>query len=270
MEIIGSGAFSTIYKTTHNDRVCVIKNADNKDNNRKFLRNEVNILNKLKGCKYSVQMLDYKISRNGYIKYELLDETLEMVIDELTQKKREKVIKQLKLALDEIHSRGVIHADLKLDNIMFDFNGNIKLIDFGNAVLLEDLNTTTQNIGISCYRSPEYIIGAPLDKRVDYWAYGCIVYEILTKECLFNPHYEGDMSKNACLLGIMILILGDFNQIFLESGKKTHKYFDINNNYNYLFSYLLDNPTYILELLNLYKIQKAEYWSEYICKYFKR
>jgi dual specificity tyrosine-phosphorylation-regulated kinase 2/3/4 len=287
MEILGSGAFTVVQRGEFNGTPCAVKFLDNRENNRKYCRKEVEILKRLKDTKHSVKMLDYKISRNGgFIKYELLDKTLDDVLDEWyveqthsgmsknakrnSKNRIEKINRQLKTALEEIHSRGVVHTDLKPDNIMFDFQGNLKLIDFGNAVWLEELNAGKNSIGITQYRPPEYIIRSPLDEQVDWWAYGCLVFEILTGKALFSSHYENEMSKNACLLGQIILLIGNFKSKFLVSGSKTYKYFDVENNYKYLYSYLLGKRVNILDVLKDNNVANPEYWAEYILHFLQR
>lgn len=270
-EILGKGAFSNVIKGEYNGIPCAIKNIDKKANRKKYLIQEINILKRLQNCKYIVKMLDYNISdTDGFIKYELLDKSLDEKIDDMTQDEKESVIYQIRKGIDEIHACGVIHTDIKPDNIMLDFNGNVKIIDFGNAVLAEEINELNIAIGVTQYHPPEYIIDATLDHRVDLWEFGCMVYEILTGDVLFHSYHECNVSKKAALLGQMMLILGKFKPSFLKSGKKTSKYFDVNNEYKYLYSYLLEEKTTILKLLKYNKVHKPEYWSCYITVLFTR
>lgn len=272
MEVLGRGAFTTVYKNTYNNTPCAIKYIDDKGNSKRYVRKEVNIYKTLKGCSHIVTMLDYKIKSNGYIKYELLNKNLLQIIPTLTKQNIEDIIDQLEIALEEIHSLGVVHCDLKPENIMFDQQGNLKLIDFGNSMFIHELNASKQPINTLPYRPPEYIIGANMDNRVDLWALGCIIIEMLINRELFNPHRDNNVYNHSYLLGEMISIFGDFSFEFKKSGKYSYKYFDMKNEGIYLYRYLLSTPTSIFKILLNYGYNRKEalYWQKKTSKYFVR
>jgi serine/threonine protein kinase len=270
MSVIGRGAFSTIYEDTYNDIPCALKRADTKENSRRYIRHEVKILKALRGCKHIVQLLDYKISRKGYIKYERLDKNLYQVRDSLNHDDIKNITNQLLEALQEMHSRGVVHCDLKPENIMFDSSGVLKLIDFGNALFMDELLNRDQSIGTLNYRPPEYIIGAPLDHRVDYWALGCITIEILIGRELFSPRRDNKMYVHSCLLGEIIMIFGQFSPEFINSGSLSHRYFDTGNTFR--FKYLLGKRVPIYKILRRFNLDKetAKQWDKFVGPFFLR
>ncbi len=272
MSVIGKGTFSTIYKDTYGGEPCAIKYVDRGENSKRYIRREINIYKKLRGCKHVVKVLDYKIKSDGYIKYELLNKNLLQILHILTKDDIIRITAELEDALNEIHSLDVIHCDLKPENIMFDKNGTLKLIDFGNALTAAELNSSGQCVGTLPYRPPEYIIGAPLDNRVDLWAMGCIVVEMMTGNQLFNPKRDNDVYVYSYLLGEMINIFGNFREEFLKTGTRTHKYFDIKNKYTYKFIYLMGRPSSIYELLINFGYSKddAFKWAVKIMPYFIR
>ena len=103
---------------------------------------------------------------------------------------------QIALALEAAHEKGVIHRDLKPLNIKITPDGRVKVLDFGLAKLLES-ETGSQALsmsptlsvhatyagmilGTAAYMSPEQARGKPVDRRADIWAFGCILFEMLT------------------------------------------------------------------------------------------
>jgi tRNA A-37 threonylcarbamoyl transferase component Bud32 len=112
------------------------------------------------------------------------------------------VAAQIAAALDAAHAKGIIHRDLKPSNIKIRPNGIVKVLDFGIAKLLHSSNeshaqTTTISrrgvvLGTIAYMSPEQARGRTIDVRTDIWAFGCILYELLTG----SPAFQGESSTD--------------------------------------------------------------------------
>jgi serine/threonine protein kinase/tetratricopeptide (TPR) repeat protein len=100
------------------------------------------------------------------------------------------VVEQVCRALDSAHSEGVIHRDLKPQNIMRDKHGRIVVMDFGLARSLGDTGMTQTGaiVGTLEYMSPEQALGSTLDQRSDIFSVGLIFYELLTGKA----PYEAD------------------------------------------------------------------------------
>jgi len=84
-------------------------------------------------------------------------------------------------ALDYVHGRAILHRDIKPENIHIDPNGRVKLMDFGIAKTADlSLTRTGMAMGTPYYMSPEQISGAATSHLVDIYAYGLLLYELLT------------------------------------------------------------------------------------------
>jgi eukaryotic-like serine/threonine-protein kinase len=98
------------------------------------------------------------------------------------------IVQQVCRALEAAHGVGVIHRDLKPQNVMRDKTGRILVMDFGLARTLEGDGMTQSGalVGTMEYMSPEQALGKPLDQRSDIFALGLIFYEMLTGQMPFK------------------------------------------------------------------------------------
>ena len=109
------------------------------------------------------------------------------------------IARQIALALEAAHEKGIVHRDLKPANIKITSTGVVKVLDFGLAKVPGEASAAradaptvttagTQDglvIGTVAYMSPEQARGKPVDKRTDTWAFGCVLYEMLTGRLAF-------------------------------------------------------------------------------------
>ncbi len=107
---------------------------------------------------------------------------------QLTLGKTISIAKQICDGLAEAHSLGVIHRDLKPNNIMIDRGGNAKIMDFGIARAVKGKSITGSGvmIGTPQYMSPEQVEGKEVDQRSDIYSLGIIIYEMLTDRVPFD------------------------------------------------------------------------------------
>ena len=117
------------------------------------------------------------------------------------------VARQIAEALEAAHDKGIIHRDLKPANVKITPDGAVKVLDFGLAKTVggdgpsSDLSSATLEDGVSrqgpivgtaAYMSPEQARGLPVDKRTDIWAFGCVLYEMLTGRVAFPGDTTSD------------------------------------------------------------------------------
>lgn len=102
-------------------------------------------------------------------------------------------------ALRFLHRKGIVYRDLKLDNLLLDYEGHIRIVDFGMCKLQVYLDKTADTFcGTPDYMAPEIIKGMKYTHSVDWWSFGVLLYEMLIGQSPFNGCDEDELFWSIC------------------------------------------------------------------------
>ena len=204
LELIGTGGMARVYKARCHrlNRLVAIKIL------REDLAQDAEFRRRFHDESQAVAMLShpnivavYDVSRSSELEYIVMELIDGITLKQYMQKKGNKLnwrealhfITQIMKALCHAHSRGIIHRDIKPQNIMVLRDGSVKVADFGIArVASGGHSTLTQEaLGSVHYISPEQARGSHIDARSDLYSAGVVLYEMLTGRLPFEGDYPG-------------------------------------------------------------------------------
>ena len=206
LELIGSGGMANVYKAKCHrlNRLVAVKIlksdlADSAEFRRRF-RDESQAVAQLSHANI---MSVYDVSRSGDVEYIVMELIEGITLKQYMERRgqmdwREALhfISQIMRGLSHAHSRGIIHRDIKPQNIMILRDGSVKVADFGIACLADAGQTLTQEaLGSVHYISPEQARGDRMDARSDIYSAGVVLYEMLTGRLPF----EGDSAVSVAI-----------------------------------------------------------------------
>ena len=199
-EVLGRGGTGIVYRAVHEalGREAAIKVLH--DVQARHARSLVGFLREARAASRVehpgiVQVLDFGSTTDGrtYLVMELVRwATLRTLMNDgpISAKRLLRLTYGLACALDAAHGAGVVHCDLKPDNVFVADDDQVKIGDFGAARLVEgagDTSTRVRLVGTPAYMPPEVIRGAAADGRADMYSLGCSMYEALAGDVPF-PH----------------------------------------------------------------------------------
>lgn len=205
IDVIGEGSFGKVYKARkkYSGQIVAIKFIPKRgkmDKELKNIRREIDIIRSIRHP-YIIEMLEWfetageLVMVTDYAEGELFRILQDDKV--LPAETVQKIATQLVIALHYLHSRRVLHRDMKPQNILLTEHG-IKLCDFGFARMmsLETLVLTSIK-GTPLYMAPEIIDEKPYDHTADLWALGCILYECFVGR---PPFYAESIIKMVALV----------------------------------------------------------------------
>jgi eukaryotic-like serine/threonine-protein kinase len=208
LELLGEGGMGAVYKASDREfnRFVALKliRSDLASNPSILARFKQELLTAHQVTHKNVIRI-YDLSEADNVKFITMEfiegrDLRRLLLDEgkLPPERAIEIIRQVCLALDAAHSVGVIHRDLKPQNIMCDKAGRILVMDFGLARSIESKGMTQTGalMGTIEYMSPEQSMGKQLDTRSDLFAIGLIFYELLTNKA----PYQADSAMGSLLL----------------------------------------------------------------------
>ncbi len=210
-ELIGIGGMANVYRCydTIDDREVAIKILkDEYLNNVEFIRRFKNESKAIAVLSHPNIVKVFDVSFGDMIQYIVMEYidgiTLKEYIQQqgvLTWKETVHLISQVLQALSHAHSKGVVHRDVKPQNMMLLSDGTIKVTDFGIARFSNNTKTMTeQAIGSVHYIAPEQAKGDITDGRTDIYSLGVMMYEMLTGKL----PYDGDNAVSVALMHLQL------------------------------------------------------------------
>ncbi|KAK9837739.1 hypothetical protein WJX74_004027 [Apatococcus lobatus] len=243
----GKGVFSTVLRARDKSKrlddgsfqEVAIKMIRSNDTMFAAGQTEKRILNKLGGLDPTSKFHCIRLLRTFEYRSHLclVFESLDINLRELTKKYGAGVglnldgvcvyAKQMLVSLHHLKNCGVLHADIKPDNILVNKKRNIvKLCDFGSAMLSGD-NELTPYLVSRFYRAPEVILGLKYDHPMDIWSVGCVIYELFTSKILFPGKSNNEMLR--CFMDLK----GPFPKKMVKRGAFHEKHFESDPNMSF-------------------------------------
>lgn len=237
----GKGTFSNVVKAKdqQDKNVVAIKIMRCNDMMRKAAEKEIEILQRLnasdKGNKRNVIRLirTFNYREHLCLVFECMWDNLRAALKKYTKDKGMSLkavrayTKQLLVALQHIHRCGIIHADIKPDNILISAGHNlVKICDLGSAMELSEVEPTPYLVS-RFYRAPEITIGAKYGPPCDIFAMGATLCEIFTGKVLFRGKSNNDMIR------FYMDVKGKIPVKMIKTGSVWKQHFDENLDFKY-------------------------------------
>ncbi|CAF0868718.1 unnamed protein product [Rotaria sordida] len=250
---IGKGNFAVVKLATHCDTqqkvaIKIIDKSRLDPSDRKKLEREIIVMKSLVHP-YIIRLYEVMESKNLiYLvtEYAANGELLDLLIREkrLSEPKAKEKFRQLVLAVEYIHSKNIVHRDLKAENLLLDGRGNIKVADFGFANVFYPDSKLQTFCGSPPYAAPELFQCLPYSpEKVDVWSLGVLLYVFVCGHLPFDSNNLAELRKHVlagqyrlpfyisadCSSIISHMLTVDPNQRYTINDIKKHPWFMSDN-----------------------------------------
>ncbi len=282
--ILGEGGMGTVYLAEHVtiQRKVAIKvlhaQLTKNESLRQRFQNEAVLMAKLQHPNI-VGLIDFfEQEGNLFLVMEYvdgigLDEFIKNLQSPVSIERAKKIMLQVLVGFAYAHSNGIIHRDVKPSNILITKNDEIKILDFGIAKLLNEvqnkLTKTGTQIGTAYYMSPEQVKAQILDQRSDIYSLGVTFYELLSGSCPYaNSHSEYEVYRRIVEENLVPLTesLGqEYMNVWRIIKKQTNKVKELRYTSCDEIIFDLENGVYLVD-----NVQKKDIQQEQATKYEAR
>lgn len=207
---LGEGAFAQVRAATGPRGKCAVKIIRRMDNEsvKTAVAEEDAVWRKVGQCAYVVEHFDTFVGRGlCFLVMERCKSSVLARLEEMTTAQEAdiaRIFREMLLGIEHVHSRNVVHRDVKPDNFLFGgMGGNtVKLCDFGLARVPPKKGLMKEIAGTAPYMSPEMLKGVGYDHRTDIWSFAATAYVMVFGEFPYRPpENTGKMMKKAILEG---------------------------------------------------------------------
>lgn len=216
LQPIGEGTFGKVYKSIKDTEYFALKKISSGLHITTI--REIKILRSL-SHKNIIQLIEINVDNSDiFLVFPFYRFDLYSYLKRNIPNRREiiHICKQIAEGIKYLHSKNVIHRDIKTSNILLDINLNIKIADFGMSTHFN--KSMSPNVVTLWYRAPEILLNLSYSFEIDIWGFGCILGELMTTLPVFNG------STEIKLLDSIISICGSINNRTWKGIEENEKF----------------------------------------------